>query len=180
MKPIRKDYPKVRQYKKSGNTYYQVDLRRKHYRGPGLKWFSVRQEALQFASGIASKVSKSGLDSISLVGVDPRVEIWCKQCAVYGESLDRAIEVALGLFQKERQVRESHYMGELLTLWVDDKLTNKLKPLREASKKAIRNMAEIFKSDFGMLRIKEITRDKLEVYISSKNCSQQYRKNLHS
>ena len=180
MKLLRKDYPRVRQYVKAGNTYFQVDLRRKHYVGPKFKGFNNRERALRFAAEMAAKVAKSGVDSISVVGVDPKVKAWREQFALYGKTLEQAVEVALGVFQKEQAVRESPHMAALLSVWVDDKTSDSLKPLREKSKKSIRNMAETFKADFGMARIKEITTERVEQYLRDKPCSQQYRENLRS
>lgn len=180
MKPIRKEYPRIRPYKKAGNLYYVVDLRRKHYKGPGYKWFENRDAALKFAAEIASKVSQNGLSSISLVGVDPRIADWQNQFAVYGKTLEDAIEVALAVFQKEQETKESPYMGELLTVWVLDKVENKLKPLRESSIKAIRNNAEIFKTAFGLERIKQIDRKRIEDWLQKMDCSNQYKENLRN
>lgn len=180
MKLLRKDYPRVRQYTKSGNTYYHVDLRRKHYVGQKFRNFNDRDAALRFAAEIATKVAKHGLTSVSQVGVDPQMKAWSEQCAVYGRTLEEAVEVALGVFRKEREIQESPHIGGLLSLWVDDKVSNTLKPLREKSKKSIRNMAETFKEDFGMARIREITTERVEQYLGGKDCSQQYRENLRS
>jgi integrase len=180
MKTMRKEYPRVRQYVKHGNTYYQVDLRRKHYQGPGFKNFTDREAALKFASEIASKVSLNGLSAISVVGVDPQVIAWREQFAIYNKTLEEAIQVALDVFEKEREVKESPYVAELLSVWVDDKTSNTLKPLRERSKESLRNMADIFKKDFGLSRIKEITQEGVEQYLSERECSQQYRENLRN
>jgi integrase len=179
MKTIRKDYPRVRQYVKSGNTYFQVDLRRKHYQGPKWKNFTDRQAALKYASDVAEKVSKDGLTSISAVGTDPRISAWTEQFAIYDKTLEDAISVALAVFEKERKVKESPFMAELLTLWIDDKTTG-LRKLRPRSLKTIRNMANIYKTDFGMVRIKEIDQQRIEDYLKGKDVSDQYRENIRN
>lgn len=180
MKTIRKDWPKVRQYVKGGNIYFQVDLRRKHYRGQKWKNFTSRDEAVKYAAGIGDKIAKQGLNSLTVVTEDARIKAWAEQCASYGKTIEDAITVALGVFEKQRKVKESPYMGELLTLWVDDKVTNELKPLRPKTIKSIRNMAEMFKDDFGMARMKEIDSDRIERYLRDKDVSNQTRKNLLS
>jgi hypothetical protein len=86
VKTIRKEWPKVRQYVKSGNTCYQVDLRRKDYQG--LKWknFTDRAAALAYASEVAEKVAKDGVSSISVVGIDLRIQAWSEQFAIYDKT----------------------------------------------------------------------------------------------
>jgi len=179
MKTIRIDWPKVRQYVKTGNTYFQVDLRRKHYQGPRWKNFTDRQKALKYASEIAEKVAKQGLSNISVVGKDPRIAAWSEQLAMYDKTIEQAIEAALTTFEKERQVKESPHISELLSVWVNDK-TSGLKKLRPRSLKSIRNMADMFKADFGMVRIKEIDQAKIEDYLAKKDVSDQRRENIRN
>lgn len=176
MKTIRKDWPKVRQYVKSGNTYFSVDLRRKHYTGSKFKNFTDKDRALGYAAEVGDQVAQKGL--ISLTTDDPRIKVWSAQCAVFGKTLDQAFEIALGVFQREQTVKESPYMAELLSVWVLDKIENKLKPLRPRTIKTIRNMADLFKLDFGMTRMKEIDQKRVESYLNGKDVSNQTRKNI--
>jgi len=178
MKTIRKEYPKVRQYVKNGHTRYIVDLRRKNYVGPKLKWMSNREAALKYAGAIGEKVAKSGIDSVSQIGVDPRIKAWTEQFAIYNKTLEDGINAALAVFEQERKVKESPYMAELLTVWMDDKISNTLKPLRPRSIKSIRNMANLFQKDFGQIRMKEITHDTIESYLEGKDLNNQTKKNL--
>ena len=60
MKTIRKDWPRVRQYVKGGNFYYQVDLRRKHHRGQKWRNFTTRDEALHYGEIISSVPESMG------------------------------------------------------------------------------------------------------------------------
>ena len=55
MKTIRKEWPRVRQYVKAGNSNFHLDLRRKHYQGQKWKNFNRRDKALDYASKIGSK-----------------------------------------------------------------------------------------------------------------------------
>lgn len=101
MKTIRKDWPRVRQYVKAGNTYFSVDLRRKHYRGQKWKNFKSRDKALKYASEIGGKVAKSGISSIHTVQADDQLKAWGEQCAVYGKTVEQAIEAAISVWEKE-------------------------------------------------------------------------------
>ncbi len=180
MKTIRKDWPKVSQYVKAGNTYFSVDLRRRHYRGQKWKNFTSRDEALKFAADLGKKVAKSGIDSIQAVHEGDRVKAWGEQCALYGKTVEQAIDTALKLWEQERKIKESPFMSELLSLWMLDKIENPLKPLRPRTLKSIRFMANTFKADFKDARIKQIDRARLEKYLRGKDVSNQTRKNLRN
>src|ERR1035437_672885 len=103
MKTIRKDWPRVRQYVKAGSTYFHVDLRLKHYQGQKFKNFTSRDKALEFASEIGKKVAMSGVDSIRAVQEGDRVKAWGEQCALYGKTVEQAIETALAVWGRERK-----------------------------------------------------------------------------
>jgi integrase len=177
MKTIRKDYPRVRQYVKSGNIYFQVDLRRKHYQGPNWKNFTDRQAALSFAADWADKIAQTGLKSIADAGDASKLKAWGEQAALYGKTLDEAMETALAVFAKEKTIKESRYMAELLSVWIDDKTTG-LKKLRPRSLETLRDMANRFKADFEMARIKEIDSTRIESYLKGKNVTDQTRLNI--
>jgi integrase len=180
MKTIRKDWPIVRQYVKAGSTYFHVDMRRKHYQGQKFKNFTSRDKALEFASEIGKKVAMSGVDSIRAVQEGDRVKAWGEQCALYGKTVEQAIETALAVWGRERKVMESPFMAELLNVWMLDKIENPLKPLRPRSQQSIRWMANTFQADFGKARIKEIDRARIEQYLRDKDVSNQSRKNLRN
>jgi len=176
MTTIRRQYPRVRQYIKSGKNYFSVDLRRKHYQGQKFKNFNNREAAMNYATAIGEKVAKSGLDS--LIGVDPRIKAWQEQFAIYGKTPEDGINTALAVYESERKVKESPFMGELLSVWSDDKTSNKLKPLRPETQRMIRSMANRFQSYFGNLRIKEITQDRVETYLTDMPVSNQTKANI--
>lgn len=175
MKLLRIEWPKVRVQVKNGNDYFMVDMRRAHYQGQKWRCFNNRAKALKFASGIGSKVSKSGLDS--LLVTDPRLRAWTEQASLYGKTLDQIVALGFEAAAKERMVKESHFVAELLSVWLDDRITDKLKPLRKKSLSGLRSYVNIFKQDFGTLRVKELTRDYIEDYLSNEEVSNITRKN---
>jgi integrase len=77
---------------------------------------------------------------------------------------------------KEKAKSESPIVGELLTLWVDDKTTG-VKKLRSATIDGLKTYSNYFKKAFGMLRIKEINSDTIEDFLKSKNVSARSKKN---
>jgi integrase len=180
MKTIRSSWPKVRQYVKRGQTYFMVDLRRKHYSGPKWKNFTDRDTALTFASDIGSKVSKSGLNSITTVNEDPRLKAWTEQAAIFGKTVDEVFAIGFDVLEKQRKVKDSPFISELLTLWVDDKTTNVLKPLRQRTASTIRHMANMFKEDFKDAKVKEFDEPRLDKYLKDKKVSNQTRKNIRN
>jgi integrase/recombinase XerD len=177
VKTIRKEWPRVRQYVKAGNTYFSVDLRRKHYQGKKWKNFTSRDKALEFASDIGKKVATSGVDSIRAVEEGDRVKAWAEQCIRYGKTVEQAIETALVVWAKQRKVMESPFISELLSVWLLDKIENTFKPLRPRSKQAIRVMANAFKAEFKDARIKEIDQTRIERYLLQKGIENQTREN---
>ena len=176
MKTLRKDYPKVRQYVKHGNTYYQVDLRGKHHVGQKFKNFNDRTEALRFAAEIGDTVGKKGKSALATIK-DERVAAWTKQCGIFGKTPEDAMSFALNYWLQEKAKRESPYMAELLSVWIDDKIDG-VKKLRPKSIKSIRDMANAFKRDFGEKRIKEVNSEVIENYLKAKTVSQQSKKNI--
>jgi len=180
MKTIRKEWPRVRQYVKAGNTYFSVDLRRRHYQGQKWKNFTSRDKALEFASDLGKKVAKSGVDSIRAVEEGDRVKAWAEQCVLYGKTVEQAIETALSVWQKEQKVMESPFMSGLLSEWMLDKIENPLKPLRKRTKDTIRFMSNTFIADFKDARIKAINRDRIERYLRDKKVTNQTRKNVRN
>ena len=99
MKTIRKDWPKVRQYVKGGHRYFQVDLRRKHYKGQKWKNFTGRDEALDYAAEVGAKVAKSEIYSLESSQGDDRLKAWGEQCAIYGKTVEQAIETAVAVWK---------------------------------------------------------------------------------
>jgi len=176
MKTIRKDYPRVRQYVKRGNTYYQVDLRDKHHKGQKFKNFNDRTLALKFAADIGFTANKQGINALATIK-DERVEAWTQQCAAYGKTPEDAIALAVNFWLSEKAKKESPFMSELFSVWVLDKVEG-VKKLRTKSLKSIRDMANGFKNHFGTMRIKEVDSKVIENYLKSKDVSQQTKKNL--
>jgi|ERR1700733_6241016 len=176
MKIIRKPYPKVREYRKSGNTYFQVDLRRKNYTGrKKFKNFNEKTAALKYASELGDNVAQHGLNSLQVVQ-SPRLAAFEKQCAMFGKTPEDAVKLAVDFWLTEKAKLESPFVTELLTVWVDDKRTG-VKQLRPISIAAIKSYSALFKEFFGNKRIIEITSETIEAYLKSKETSPQTKKN---
>lgn len=179
MKIHRKTYPRIYEYLSKGYTYFRVDLRRKNYVGNPFKQFTKLDDAKTYANGVAETVNDNGIKSISTNGIDPRMVKFEEQCAMYGKTIEQALDAAFKLFAADRIVKESPYMAELLTLWLDDKKTG-LKKLRPKSLKALGSMASIWKTDFDMARIAEIDEKRIVDYLKSKDISNQSRENYRN
>ncbi len=180
MKPIRKEYPPIRAYRKHGITYFRVDLRRKHHVGAKSKQFTDKTAAISFANATATQVAKQGLNSIATNGTDARIAVWNEQLSKYGKTVEDAMQLALKHYAGEQIKAETPLIETLLPLWVTDKTTNPLKPLREDSTKSIKNMSANFTKDFGKKRIAEIDYKFVDEYLKGKNVSNQTRKNINS
>ena len=177
IKVWRKQWPRVRETTIKGRRYFVVDVRRAGTNGT-FKNFTDKQTALDFARSVGDKVVKSGLDS--LTATDPRIKIWNEQAAVVGKTIDEVFAAGLNIFTTEQKISASPTMGELLNLWMLDKIENTLKPLRERSKKTIRAMSNRFKEEFGEERIAEMTDGRIDQYLRDETVSNQTKKNLRS
>ena len=180
MKTHRKTWPQVREYQKRGKTYFAVDMRRAGYNGQKWKHCPSKDAALKYAKEIEAKVTKLGLTSINRLNEDPRIKVWEGQLAIYNHTIEEAINLALGIYRKEFEAKQSPFIAELLTLWVDDKETNKLNPLRATSLRAIRGGAERFKESFQGLRMSDMSKERVETFLVSRGQSNIYRKNLRN
>ncbi len=183
-KLIRKEFPKVRQYSKRGYTYYAVDLRRKFWTGQKWKNFSNRDDALKYASELATSVQSNGITSVTKTLAhfdDGKLTRWNEQLGAYGKTVENAVEFMLNHLDKERRRKESEHVSSLLSKWMLDRIENNLKPMRPRSQKTLRDMANRFKADFGEARIQEMTRERIESYLKDLDVeSNQTRKNRHS
>ena len=179
MKLIRVEWPKVRERAVKGKNYYTVDLRRAGNNGAQSKTFSTKELAIEFARGIASKINKSGFDSLN-VNQDPRMKQWQEQSALLDMTVDEVFAFAISTLQAQRKAKNSSFMSGLLSEWVLDKSECVLKPLRPATLRGIRSTAGLLKKDFGDIRIEELTRKQIEDYLSAKKGSNRYRDNIRN
>jgi integrase len=186
MKVLRKDWPKVREQhkrKKGGGHYvtYQIDCRRKGYPGRPFKGAKTRDEALDYARSLAEQWQRKGSEGFIKDPFEhPKIQAWRDKAAFYNKTIDEIFQVGIDHFEKLRQRRQSPFMSALLNSWVDDKTTNRLKPLRKRSEQAIRTQAKTFIKDFGDLRAKEIDRQWIENYLNKKDVRNRRRKNILS
>jgi hypothetical protein len=97
-KLIRKEFPKVRQLRRRGNTYYAVDLRRKFWIGPKWKYFTTRDDALKYAVEVAASVQSNGVPSVAknIANLeDEKLIRWNEQLGAHGKTIEDAVEFML-------------------------------------------------------------------------------------
>lgn len=180
-KLIRKEFPKVRQYKKRGYTYYAVDLRRKFWNGPSWKNFSSRDDALKYANELGQSVQTNGVASVAKNLAhfeDEKLIRWNEQLGAYGKTVENAVEFMLDHLCKEKKRKESEHVSSLLSKWMLDRTENKFKPMRPRSSKTLRDMANRFKEDFKDARIEEMAHERIDSYLQDLDVeSNQTRKN---
>lgn len=176
MKLIRTEYPRVRQYVKSGNLYFAVDLRRKNHQGRKFKNFTKRQDALDYASKIGEQVSLKGIQSIA--ESDPRIKGWQEQCAIYNHTLDDAVALALEHWDAEQRQKTIPLIPQLCEKWIHDKLHDTLKPLRPRTLDSIQTAGNKFARDFATAKITDLQREDVELYLNKMETSNQYKKNI--
>lgn len=179
-KTLRREWPQVRQFSRGKHIYTAVDLRRAGYNGQKWKNFKTATEALEYARRVAEKVKATGVNSINKLNADPRIANWEQQLAIYGKTIEQAINSALTLYAQQQKDKASPFISGLLTLWVDDRKNDKLNPLRPRSLKSLRVAADTFKKDLNDAKLIDITQERIEQYLNTKGDSNQYRENLRN
>jgi hypothetical protein len=95
MKTTRREWPTVRQYVKSGNINFQVDLRQNRRQGPKKKNFTDRQAALNTPPTLAGKSARTGFPAPPLLEKgDPRAQTRTDRSATYGMTIEAASGLA--------------------------------------------------------------------------------------
>ena len=94
MKVLRKEYPRVRETKKSGNRYYEVDCRKVGWTGKPKFTFSKRDDALKKAKEIGELFQRDGVSGLlenSNLLDNRRLLVLEAQLSIYGKSLEDAV-----------------------------------------------------------------------------------------
>lgn len=145
---IRTSWPQVRSHEVKGHTYWLVDTRRIGLSIPR-KTFVNQVQALNYASEIAEKFSnegKNGLTKVDFVLTD-QVKKWMDQLSPYGKDVEWAVNFASEYLKKQAKVTKT--TAEYLQDWRNEKLNNKMKPLRPASIRNLNTRVSFFTKHFN-------------------------------
>lgn len=137
-------------------------MRRKGYTEQPFKDFSTADKAKTFASDVVGE----GIPELNatLLLNNREVAYMEQHCGVYGKTLKDAVKLATSIWAKEKEVGNSPFVSELLTLWIDYKKTG-VKHLRKKSISTMSNCANVLKKHFGHKRVLEISEDSIEEFL---------------
>ena len=159
MKVLRKEYPRVRETKKSGNRYYEVDCRKVGWVGKPRFTFSNRDDALKKAKEIGELFQRDGisglLESSNLLD-NRRLLVLETQLSIYGKSLEDAVHYYLEQLKKTPPTTAS--IDRLAERWIQCVSKDKNKNNRKRTIQDLKSFSFQISSDFKGVLITEATR----------------------
>lgn len=169
-KVIRKNWPKVTQYKDhTGATRYKVDCRSTQYHGEQDRFtFSTEKEALEKARLIESQVDAQGIGNVNL-SIDRDIVMLQGRLTPFKKTLDDAVNYYINHLTHEQSKDESLTVWDLGNRWYQDKLTNSLNKLRSKSLVNIKTYFHQFRGFWPeTIRIKQLTEQDCQNFITRK------------
>ena len=182
--PIRTEYPRVRTRKKSRDTYYDVDCRKKGWTGKLRLSFTNKSDALEKAREIGEIFKKEGLNGInktSEVYTNREIEEWNRQLRFYNKTIKDAVGFYLDHLNKK--CIPVAFVETMADQWFQYVAADKKKERGKRTIQEIKIFAPRFGKDFKDIRIDEVDNKTIEKVIDrlkgkdGKTLSQQTKRN---
>jgi integrase len=172
---VRTTWPQVRSHTVKGHVYWQCDCRRSGLNLPR-KTFSLQSDALTYAASIAGKFANKGAQAFKAVDRGGQLEKWINALTPYGKTVQDAVDAYLITLKQQALVTKT--TAEYLTDWQNEKLNNKMRPLRPASIRTLKARVSFFQEQFdGNLLGVVIEKNWLKNWFNSQDVSNETRKN---
>ena len=187
MKVLRKEYPRVRETKKSGYKYYEVDCRKVGWVGKPRITFSSRDDALNKAKEIGKLFQSEGVDGLNgnSKSLDNRkFQVLESQLFLYGKSLEDAVTHYIEYLKDNPPTTAT--IDRLTERWIKCISNDKNKNNRQRTINDLKSFSAQFGRDFKNVLITEATRSFVSEKIlklrkkDGSDLSQQTRKNYLS
>jgi len=177
---IRKSWPKIRVVVVKGESFYQVDARRKGTNGKR-EHFQNRKEAESRAREIEEDYRLEGAEGLSMCA-DLRVQALRGQATLdkFGKSLGDAVAFYAHHLTQEEKRKNSLTINALVDSWLAAKANGGNKPLRKDTLDSIREASKTLKSQWGEKRIAELTEKDFQNYLDHLKVSQRRKYNVRS
>lgn len=177
--PIRKTWPRIRLFKdQHGQTFYQVDARRKGTSGKR-ESFLTKKEAEDRAAEIKRDFDSQGTEGLAL---EAEVRVMAVRAKIrlepYGKTIADAVAFYEAHLKREKAKAESATVTNLSDLWLkakSKKTGNKI--LRKDTIKDITDTSNILDREFGSKRLLEITEKDMQDYLDDLPLSQRTKHN---
>ena len=174
---VRKTWPKIRVVIVKGETFYQVDARRKGTNGKR-ETFSSLKSARARASEIEADFQELGSDGLALpLEVRANAAKATRILAPYDKTIDEAVSFYLAHLLAKEEAAKSQTVEFLCDEWVDAKKNSIEKKLRKRTLEDIAIAAKQLKTAFAGLRILEVTPKHISDYVAKIEGSNQTRFN---
>lgn len=178
---IRKTWPKIRVAVIKGDTFYQVDGRKKGTKGKR-KHFSTKAEAEDRAREIEADFRLEGVEGLAL-SAELRVEALKAETKLkpHGKTVMDAVNFYIAHLEAEKKKQLSLTVELLAKEWHKVKKAQEAKGiLRERTVTDIGVTARTLEKQWGSLRIAEMTMADFEKYLDGLEVKQQTYANLRS
>jgi integrase len=178
---IRKTWPKIRVVVIKGDTFYQVDGRKKGTKGKR-EHFSTKAEAEDRAREIEADFRMEGVEGLAL-SAELRVEALKAETKLkpHGKTVMDAVNFYVAHLEAERKKQESATIHALTDEWHKAKKAQLAKGiLRDRTVSDIKATAGVLQKQFGALRIAEMTTAHFQKYFNVRQITQQTSNNNRS
>lgn len=178
---IRKTWPKIRVVVVKGDTFYQVDGRKKGTKGKR-KHFSTKAEAEDRAREIEADFRLEGVEGLAL-SAELRVEALKadNKLRPHGKAIMDAVSFYVSHLEAEEKKKQSQTIHTLAEQWLQNKKSKLAKgELRARTVTDIGGTAKILQKQWGALRIAEMTTDHFAQYLDGKEVTLQTEDNIRS
>jgi integrase len=178
---IRKTWPKIRLVVVKGDTFYQVDGRKKGTKGKR-EHFSTKAEAEERAREIEGDFRLEGIEGLAL-SAELRVEALKAETKLkpHGKTVMDAVNFYVAHLEAEKEKQNSATVHTLSEEWHKAKKAQLARGiLRDRTVSDIRATAGVLQKQFGSLRIAEMTTEHFQKYLDSLEIKQQTFANIRS
>jgi len=178
---IRKTWPKIRVVLIKGDTFYQVDGRKKGTKGKR-EHFSTKAEAEDRGREIEADFRLEGVEGLAL-SAELRVEALKAETKLkpHGKTVMDAVNFYVAHLEAERKKQASATIHALADEWHNAKKAQLAKGiLRDRTVSDIKATAGVLQKQFGALRIAEMTTGHFQKYFNVRQITQQTSNNNRS
>lgn len=159
MRVLRKEYPRVRETMKSGIRYFEVDCRKKGWKGKARYTFSSRDDAMDKAKEIGLLFQNEGIEGLNgnTKSLDNRrFGVLEAQLSVYGKTVEDAVSHYLEHLKQSPPTTAT--IDRLAERWIQCVSTDKNKNNRRRTIQDLKSFSVIFSIDFKGILITEASR----------------------
>ena len=156
---IRKKYPKIYRYEKSGGEYFVVDCRSKQWGVKGRKNFNNEVDAVKYAQEIDEQIQKNGAAvSNNLIYQSKDIERWSVMLQPHGKTLVDAVKHYVGYLEGQIKASFIPNICDLVEPWKTEMTDEVLNPIAHRTSIEYKSLGKFIIRKFGHMRPNEVTK----------------------